>query len=84
MTVRALLKSVTSFVILAVLAMTSVQAQEPGAPPTRTRRSVPAAQRAIDPSRRVPRYFGQIGLTTQQRESIYKIQAKEFKKIEDL
>jgi Spy/CpxP family protein refolding chaperone len=37
-----------------------------------------------DRSRRVPSYFGQIGLTTEQRASIYAIQAKRFEKIEAL
>ncbi len=37
-----------------------------------------------DPSRQVPRYFGQVGLTDQQRESIYAIQAKQMPKIEAL
>jgi hypothetical protein len=32
-------------------------------------------------ARRVPQYFGQIGLTPDQRESIYKIQAKHVAKI---
>ncbi len=36
----------------------------------------PAAKRAYDPARRVPAYFGQIGLTPEQKESIYKIRAK--------
>ena len=35
--------------------------------------SAPAAKEKADPSRRVPNYFGQIGLTPEQRESIYKV-----------
>ena len=34
--------------------------------------------------RRVPRYFGQIGLTPGQRESIYKIRAKHQQQIDAL
>lgn len=42
------------------------------------------AKRAFDPTRRVPNYFGQLGLTDAQRESIYKIQARHMPKIEEL
>lgn len=38
-------------------------------------------KRAADPSRRVPDYFGQLGLSEAQRESIYKIRAKHQPKI---
>ncbi len=41
-------------------------------------------KRANDPSRRVPSYFGQVGLTEAQRESIYRIQAKHQTKIDEL
>jgi Spy/CpxP family protein refolding chaperone len=52
-------------------------AQEPGAPKARLKK-------AFDPTRRVPMYFGQLGLTNEQRESIYAIQAKQMPKIEAL
>ena len=59
--------------ILAALAVTagglSLDAQEPAS------KVDPAAKKKQDPSRRVPPYFGQIGLTTEQRASIYGIQA---------
>jgi hypothetical protein len=55
-----------------------VLAQEPGA--TKQTDSK-AARKASDPSRRVPRGFGQIGLTPEQREKIYGIQAKHMDKI---
>jgi Spy/CpxP family protein refolding chaperone len=42
------------------------------------------SKRAFDPARRVPRYFGQLGLTGDQRESIYKVQGKQMPKIEAL
>ena len=37
-----------------------------------------------DAARRVPDYFGQIGLTTEQRANIYGIQNKRYDKIEAL
>lgn len=54
-------------------------AQEPAPKP-----AAPTAKKKQDPSRRVPRNFGQIGLTTEQRSSIYAIQAKRLEKIEAL
>ena len=53
-------------------------AQEP-APKTAT-----PAKAKQDPSHRVPPYFGQVGLTAEQRTSIYAIQAKHTSKIEAL
>ncbi len=43
-----------------------------------------AGKRAMDPTRRVPNYFAQLGLTDTQRESIYKIQARHQPKIDAL
>ncbi len=40
-----------------------------------------AAKKAYDPSRRVPDFFGQIGLSQDQKEDIYKIRAKHLEKI---
>ena len=48
--------------------------------PTKTKTS----KKALDPARRVPAYFGQLGLTPDQRESIYKVQGKHIPKIEAL
>src|SRR3954467_14060449 len=59
-----------------LIAAASLHAQEPKA------KSKPAAKG--DPSRRVPDYFGQIGLTEEQRESIYKIQGKHQARIDEL
>ena len=42
------------------------------------------SRRGFDPARRVPMYFGQLGLTPDQRESIYKVQGKHMPKIEAL
>lgn len=44
----------------------------------------PAAKRTVDPTRRVPDYFGQLGLSTEQKESIYKIRAKHDEQISAL
>jgi TolA-binding protein len=46
--------------------------------------AAPPARKVSDPARQVPRYFGQIGLSADQREEIHKIQAKHFQRIGDL
>jgi hypothetical protein len=57
-------------------------AQEPKAPPTaETQSTSKTGRRAYDPARRVPMYFGQVGLSDSQREEIYKIQSKHLPKI---
>lgn len=56
-------------------AVAAVQAQAPA----------PAeGQRVYIPSRRVPMYFGQVGLTSSQREEIYSIRARYYEQISDL
>jgi hypothetical protein len=52
--------------------------------PATSKQTAPIAKKKQDPSRRVPNYFGQIGLTTEQRTSIYGIQAKRVEKIDAL
>jgi Spy/CpxP family protein refolding chaperone len=42
------------------------------------------AVRKFDPARRVPDYFGQIGLTPDQRETIYKARAPHIARIDEL
>jgi hypothetical protein len=42
------------------------------------------SKRTVDPTRRVPYYFGQLGLSDAQKESIYKIQAKHQPQFEAL
>jgi hypothetical protein len=44
----------------------------------------PASKKKSDPRRRLYPYFGQLGLTDEQRESIYQIRAKHAQKIEAL
>ncbi len=60
----------------------SLPAQEPKAKPADTPKA--KAKRALDPSRRVPNHFAQLGLSEEQRESIYKIQARQMPKIDAL
>ncbi len=43
-----------------------------------------AAKKAVDPSRRVPPFFGQIGLSPEQKEEIYKVRGKHQEKIDAL
>lgn len=74
----------TLAVVLSASAMTILSgglplvAQEPG------KAGVEARRKPVDPSRRVPNYFGQLGLSDAQRESIYKIQAKHQPRIDAL
>jgi hypothetical protein len=58
-------------------------AQEPGKTQVDTQ-AKKTARRTMDPTRRVPNYFGQLGLSEVQRESIYKIQSKHQPSIEAL
>jgi hypothetical protein len=81
---RQLMTAGMTLAALTALITVSLPAQEPGAATKSARPGATAAQRSFDPARRVPTYFGQIGLTPQQRESVYQIQAKEMKRIDDL
>jgi Spy/CpxP family protein refolding chaperone len=61
----------------------SLPAQEPNMPKAAAPRpEAPPVRRGYDPSRRLPNYYGQIGLTPEQRESIYKILGKHQEKLE--
>ncbi len=55
-------------------------AQEPAA----SKPTDPPVKKKQDPARRVPPYFGQIGLTPEQKATIYGIQGKRQEKIEAL
>jgi hypothetical protein len=70
-----------SVLVLGVLPL--AWGQEPSEKPA-PKAGGPAAKRPADPARRVPDLFGQLGLTNEQRESIYKIRAKHLVKIEEL
>jgi Spy/CpxP family protein refolding chaperone len=62
-----------------VLTAGSLIAQE-----SKTGKSDAPAKRPVDSARRVPAFFGQIGLTPEQRENIYKIRGKHQAKIDEL
>jgi Spy/CpxP family protein refolding chaperone len=81
-----LVAGVAGFTILVGFAIASLRAQEPDAAArTGVATQVPEKTKgAFDPARRVPAYFGQIGLTAQQRDKIYQLQGKELKKVQDL
>ncbi len=60
-------------------------AQDPKADDAKPAAEKPAAAaKKSDPSRRVPNHFGQVGLTPEQRESIYKIRKAHYEKLEAL
>ena len=65
---------------VAVMGHVPLVAQEPSA----SQPVAPVAKKRQEPARRVPSYFGQIGLTTEQRASIYALQAKRIEKIDEL
>lgn len=67
-----------------LLAGAALHAQEPSKATPSPKSDAPAATRSNDSTRRVPRYFGQIGLAPEQREAIYKIQAQHQAKITEL
>ncbi|MEO6809060.1 MAG: hypothetical protein ABI353_08095 [Isosphaeraceae bacterium] len=72
-----------SFGLAAVLAAGTlpVLAQAPGNVP---RSSAKPARKAYNPARRVPAYFGKVGLSTDQKETIYAIRGKYQEKIASL
>ena len=81
MTVRKKTSSVfLGLLAIALLGQFPLAAQEPGAP----KADAPTAKKKQEPSRRVPPYFGQIGLTAEQRASIYAVQTKHQEKIDAL
>jgi hypothetical protein len=60
-------------------------AQEPKKADTKPAAApVSPARKAVDQARRVPDFFGQIGLTVDQRDEIYKIRSKHLQRIGDL
>lgn len=59
--------------------------QEAGtAPKPAADASTKPVRAGYDPARRVPPYFGQIGLTPEQREKVYAIKGKHLEKIDAL
>ena len=81
MTIRKRIGAVAlGLVAVASMGRVPLVAQEPSA----SKPAAAPAKKRQDPSRRVPPYFGQIGLTTEQRASIYSVQAKRNEKIDAL
>jgi hypothetical protein len=78
------MKAILSRAALVLLSASAMTVLSGGLPlvaqeSARTRGDINAkkiANRTVDPTRRVPNYFGQLGLSEAQKESIYKIQAK--------
>src|SRR3954447_3814825 len=69
---------------VALLVTGSLIAQEPGTTKAPSKSGSAKAKGPRDPSQKVPPYFGQIGITDEQRESIYKIQGRHQAKIDEL
>ena len=72
------------FAFAMMLGAWPLSAQELGAGKSSPKAGDPSVKRTFDPSRRVPDYFGQIGLTSEQRETIYKLRAKHYQKIDEV
>lgn len=70
--------------ILASAAALPLAAQEPSKGTTPDTRKPAAEKKVVDSSRRVPAQFGQIGLSPEQKEAIYKIRGKRQAEIEAL
>jgi hypothetical protein len=68
--------------VVALFAAFPLVAQEP--PKNDGAAALPVTKRVYDPSRRVPDFFGQIGLTPAQKEDVYKIRATHQKQIDEL
>jgi hypothetical protein len=73
-----------SLAVLIALGSLPLEAQDTSPSRTAGNPSASPSKRAYDPSRRVPDYFGQINLTVEQKETIYKIRAKHQQKIDAL
>ncbi len=79
---RFMMVAVSATALLMLCGGLPLIAQEPSA--SKAESKTKTVKRSSDPTRRVPRYFGQLGLTAEQRESIYQIQGKSMPKIEAL
>ncbi len=86
MTIRIRAVAAATALTLAALVASDpgIEAQEPAAAKPVEKPTEPIPKKKQDRSRHVPPYFGQIGLTTEQKATIYSIQGKQFEKIEAL
>ena len=67
-----------------VLGSLRLDAQEPSKSKSEESPKPAQVKKVSDPTRRVPPFFGQIGLSPDQKEEIYKVRAKHQEKIETL
>jgi hypothetical protein len=81
---RLVIVAVSATTLLMLSGGLPLSAQEPTSTKSESKVKTKTGRRAFDPTRRVPMYFGQLGLTDEQKESIYAIQAKEMPKIDAL
>src|SRR5262245_19037548 len=72
------------FVVVLGLGTLPMAAQQAARPAQAPGSGAAPEKKAYDPARRVPDFFGQIGLTPDQREEIYKIRAKHQQKVDEL
>jgi hypothetical protein len=77
---------VLGFAAIVALGALPLGAQEPKKADSKPADAPPpaAVKKAFDPARRVPDFFGQVGLTQDQREEIYKIRSKHLQKLGEL
>lgn len=69
---------------LILIGAITTAAQEPAAKEKSEKEPSTTAKRTYNPARRVPDFFGQLGLTPEQRESIYTIRGKHYEEINAL
>ena len=74
----------SGFALALALGTLPLGAQEPTSPRSSEQPGTAPTKRAYDPSHRVPVFFGQLGLTPEQKESIYKIRGKHQQQIDAL
>jgi len=74
----------SSLAVVLVMGSLSLGAQESASPKPAEKSSAPAGKQTSALKGQVPRFFGQVGLTDDQRQSIYQIQAKHKSKIDEL
>jgi hypothetical protein len=76
MTIRARIGWVfPGLAVFLMLGTVTMSAQEPGGDP---------ARKAVNPSHRVPPFFGQVGLTPDQRQKVYSVREKYAARVADL